>query len=158
MNSVIVQGFLSPLPVTQGYSGTGITPVAPGAGSRGSESTAGGSTGAGGGQPPLVAGASFIIQDWKRCSDRLNRRIVVHASANGTFNLNMQTCGDERVTIYNAPQVASSTVTVDNAVAGFTQSAELDEKVDYLYRVVLTNTSGGQIDYAYELREYSNRP
>lgn len=138
---------------------SGIAPVSSSASpTYGREAAAGGSTGAGGVFPPLGAGQSFLIQDWKRCSDRLNRRILVHAAATGTFNLNLQTTGDDRVTTYNAPQVASSTVAVDGGLTGFTESAELNEKVDYLYRVVLTNTSGGQIDYAYELREYSSWP
>lgn len=96
-----------------------------------------------------------VLAAWTE-RDRQSMAILVNVACNGTFNLDYQFTPDNGTTWYVGSQIASTTVTVDGGAAGFTQAAQLNLQVGYQYRVQLYNTSGGNLNGAYEWRLYTD--
>lgn len=81
--------------------------------------------------------------------------IVLNIAATGTFRLNYLFSNDGGTSWLVGHQESSTTVTVDGGTASYTESAAVDISVGYHYKLEIYNTSGGNIDYKYEVREYA---
>lgn len=88
--------------------------------------------------------------------DRSSMALLVIVAADHAFNLDYQFTPDGEANWYVGQQIASSTVTVDGGTAGYTQSAVLNVQVGFQYRVQIWNTSGSNLNAAYEWRLYSD--
>jgi|ERR1700737_86374 len=102
------------------------------------------------------SGTSYPTVPFYTASGRESEALVINVAANAAFNLDYQFTTDGGTTWYVGLQVASSTVTVDGGAAGFTQSATLNIQVGYQYRVSIYNTTGGNLNGAYQWRLYSD--
>lgn len=88
--------------------------------------------------------------------DRSSMALLVNVAADQAFHLDYQFSPDGGTNWYIGQQITSATVTVDGGTAGYTQSAVLNAQVGYQYRVQLWNTSGSNLNAAYEWRLYSD--
>lgn len=104
----------------------------------------------------LRIGGISIIRGFKLFYSRTPMRAITRVAATGTFNLNYLTTPDNGTTVIVGKQVPSTTRAVDGGTSGFTEVAELDLAVGYLYKLEICNTSGIEINYAFEFREYGD--
>src|ERR1700737_4995569 len=83
------------------------------------------------------SGTSYPTVPFYTASGRESEALVINVAANAAFNLDYQ-------------------FTTDGGAAGFTQSATLNIQVGYQYRVSIYNTTGGNLNGAYQWRLYSD--
>jgi len=102
-------------------------------------------------------GLQYAINKYKMVQDRLRTRVVIRIAGNFAFNLDYQFTTDQGTTWYQSggtDQIASSTITVDGATAGYTQAAKWDDDWGFQGRIIAFNTTGSIAAYAYEWRLY----
>ena len=99
-------------------------------------------------------GNQYAVNNYKMVQDRLRTRLVIHVCSNFAFNLDYQFTTDQGTTWFNTVPIASTTITVDGATAGYTQAAEFNDDWGFQGRVIVFNTTGSIAAYAYDWRLY----
>jgi hypothetical protein len=110
--------------------------------------------GGGGSGSALGNGAAATIKDWTQVSHRSGLHIIVGAAATGSFKLDVLFSPDNGTTSFIHYTVSDATVVVDGGTALYVSQARLDTPCPFCYKVQIWNDSGGNIDYAYDYREY----
>src|ERR1700689_5475397 len=87
----------------------------------------------------LENGKQYAINNYKMVQDRLRTRLVIRISGTFAFNLDYQFTTDQGTTWFNTIPIPSTTITVDGATAGYTQSAEYNDDWGFQGRVIAFN-------------------
>ena len=106
--------------------------------------------------PATLAGTTAVDIIGYESAQQANMRVVARVAADGAFRLNLLATADpDTPTNYVVKQVASSVVTVDGAVAGYTNTAELsDIPWPAAGKVQIYNPAGGSIHWIADWRLY----
>jgi hypothetical protein len=88
--------------------------------------------------------------------ERQGMLILCNVACTGAFNLDYEFSPDDGATWYVGQQIASTTVTVDGATAGYTQVASMNIEVGYRWRVTIYQSTGSDKNFVYEYRYYSD--
>jgi len=109
----------------------------------------------GGASTGLGGTTAAILVGFTNVKGEQGRKLTLRVAATGAFRLNLFFTPDGGTNYYIAKQVTSAAVTVDGGTASYTSGASLDEFLSSNYKVEIYNTTGGNIDYAFDFREYT---